>query len=384
MRKLGKPAVLTVALLAIAWQCSPRKMAAAQPWPPRPPQEQGDNDPRPPEELDPPEPLQLESPPPPGHGTPQPELPRQRLTPSSPRSELAPPQPPSSPPAPPTPGMTNYSSTGWTTMLVFGDSTVDPGNNNLLQTAAKANFLPYGVSFFGGKPTGRFTNGRLITDMLAERLGIARSIPGFLDPKLKPEQLRTGVSFASAGSGYDDATSGRSNVLSFSNQIEYLWRYKRNLKKLAGLKRAEQLVSKATFIVSAGTADLIFHYIASNQSAEDTQLQYENQLITHVANYTQVMRKLGGRRFVFVGVPPIGCLPIVRTLTGADNCHGKLNLLATSFNKKLAKMVHILKNEPDNRATFIDVYAIIAKATTDPNNFEADRDIKRLLWNRSN
>lgn len=44
----------------------------------------------------------------------------------------------------------------------------------------------------------------------AEKLGIARSIPGFLDPKLKPGQLRRGVSFASAGSGYDDATAKRS------------------------------------------------------------------------------------------------------------------------------------------------------------------------------
>lgn len=51
-------------------------------------------------------------------------------------------------------------------MLVFGDSTVDPGNNNRLQTAMKANFLPYGADFLGGRPTGRFSNGRLITDIL--------------------------------------------------------------------------------------------------------------------------------------------------------------------------------------------------------------------------
>ena len=53
---------------------------------------------------------------------------------------------------PPTPTAT---ATGRSTMLVFGDSTVDPGNNNRLQTAAKANFLPYGVSFYGGKQAHR-------------------------------------------------------------------------------------------------------------------------------------------------------------------------------------------------------------------------------------
>ena len=68
------------------------------------------------------------------------------------------------PPTPPAP--TTATATGRSTMLVFGDSTVDPGNNNRLQTAAKANFLPYGVSFYGGMPTGSFSNGRLVTDIL--------------------------------------------------------------------------------------------------------------------------------------------------------------------------------------------------------------------------
>ncbi|PVH65485.1 hypothetical protein PAHAL_1G006300 [Panicum hallii] len=251
-------------------------------------------------------------------------------------------------------------------MLVFGDATLDPGNNNRLQTAAKANFLPYGVSFYGGKPTGRFSNGRLVTDTLAGKLGIGRSIPGFHDPKLKPGQLMTGVSFASAGSGYDDATAKRS----FSTNYLYFF-FDMHEKSLAGPRRAEQLVRKATFFISAGTTDLLFHYLPSNQSAQDSQLHYEDQLIAHVANYTQVMRKLGGRRFIFVGLPPIGCLPIVRTLlgTGPDKCHGNMNLLAASFNEKLLKLVQILKNEPDTRAAFIDVYTIITKATTEPNNF---------------
>lgn len=83
------------------------------------------------------------------------------------------------------------------------------------------------------------------------------------------------------------------------------------------------------------------------------------------------MGTLGGRRFVFVGVPPIGCLPIVRTLlgTGAEKCHENMNLLATSFNEKLIEVVRFLKNEPNTRATFIDIYTIIGTATIDPNNF---------------
>ncbi|WVZ78225.1 hypothetical protein U9M48_025973 [Paspalum notatum var. saurae] len=115
--------------------------------------------------------------------------------------------------------------------------------------------------------------------------------------------------------------------------------------------------------------------------------QYENQLIARIANYTQAMRKLGGRRFIFVGLPPVGCLPIVRTLlgTGPDTCHGDMNQLAASFNKRLAELVRLLKNETDTRATLIDVYTVVATATADPSRFGmADRDNKGMLWNRGN
>lgn len=53
-----------------------------------------------------------------------------------------------------------------TAILVFGDSSVDPGNNNILQTTMKGNFAPYGRDFFNGRPTGRFCNGRLATDFI--------------------------------------------------------------------------------------------------------------------------------------------------------------------------------------------------------------------------
>lgn len=57
-------------------------------------------------------------------------------------------------------------------ILVFGDSTVDPGNNNRLRTSAKANFAPYGMNFYGGQPTGRFCDGRLATDILGNCIDI--------------------------------------------------------------------------------------------------------------------------------------------------------------------------------------------------------------------
>lgn len=51
-------------------------------------------------------------------------------------------------------------------VIVFGDSIVDTGNNNYISTIAKCNFPPYGKDFEGGEPTGRFSDGKVPSDLL--------------------------------------------------------------------------------------------------------------------------------------------------------------------------------------------------------------------------
>ena len=52
-------------------------------------------------------------------------------------------------------------------IYVFGDSFVEAGNNNYLDIYPdrRTNHSPYGVDF-GGKPTGRCTNGRTVVDFI--------------------------------------------------------------------------------------------------------------------------------------------------------------------------------------------------------------------------
>ncbi|KAF4360682.1 hypothetical protein G4B88_010677 [Cannabis sativa] len=53
-------------------------------------------------------------------------------------------------------------------LFIFGDSLSDSGNNNNLLTMAKANYKPYGIDFPNATPTGRFTNGRTVVDILGQ------------------------------------------------------------------------------------------------------------------------------------------------------------------------------------------------------------------------
>lgn len=50
-------------------------------------------------------------------------------------------------------------------IITFGDSTVDVGNNDYVATLFKADYPPYGRDFANHKPTGRFCNGKLATDI---------------------------------------------------------------------------------------------------------------------------------------------------------------------------------------------------------------------------
>ncbi|GFP95746.1 GDSL esterase/lipase at5g18430 [Phtheirospermum japonicum] len=52
--------------------------------------------------------------------------------------------------------------------FVFGDSLVDNGNNNYLATTARADAPPYGIDYPSHRPTGRFSNGLNIPDILSK------------------------------------------------------------------------------------------------------------------------------------------------------------------------------------------------------------------------
>jgi hypothetical protein len=51
-------------------------------------------------------------------------------------------------------------------VFVFGDSIMDTGNHNNMTTPSRCNYPPYGKDFQGGIPTGRFSNGKVPSDLI--------------------------------------------------------------------------------------------------------------------------------------------------------------------------------------------------------------------------
>jgi len=64
--------------------------------------------------------------------------------------------------------------------LFFGDSYVDPGNNNYILTLIRSDFPPYGRNFVGHIPTGRFSDGKILPDYLGKHAVITGQITIFI------------------------------------------------------------------------------------------------------------------------------------------------------------------------------------------------------------
>ncbi|KAH9759198.1 GDSL esterase/lipase EXL3 [Citrus sinensis] len=245
-------------------------------------------------------------------------------------------------------------------LIAFGDSIVDTGNNNDLRTISKCDFPPYGKDFQGGVATGRFSNGKVPADIIAEELGIKELLPAYVGQALSSRDLVTGVCFASGGSGYDPMTSKLVSVLSLSDQIEYFKDYIMKLKLLVGENKTNFILAKGLFLVVAGSDDIANTYF----TLRARKLQYDIPAYTDLmansaSDFLNELYELGARRVAVFGAPPIGCLPAQRTLAGgnARECAENFNQASQLFNKKLSAKLDSIKNSlPGSRMVFIDVY----------------------------
>ncbi|KAK4275086.1 hypothetical protein QN277_018225 [Acacia crassicarpa] len=246
-------------------------------------------------------------------------------------------------------------------LLVLGDSIVDTGNNNYNPTTlARCNYRPYGKDFEGGIPTGRFGNGKVPSDLVVEELGIKELLPAYLDPNLQPQDLPTGVCFASGGSGYDPLTSKLASAIPLPDQVELLRQYKQKLKALVGEDRTGFIISNSVVLVVAGSNDISNTYFLSHAR----QVQYDvpaytDLMVTSASHLVKELYEAGVRRIGVFSSPPIGCVPFQRTLAGGveRKCVDTCNEAAQLFNSKLSQELASLNRQLlGSRIVYVDVY----------------------------
>ncbi|KAK4714089.1 hypothetical protein R3W88_019996 [Solanum pinnatisectum] len=258
-------------------------------------------------------------------------------------------------------------------IIVFGDSSVDSGNNNQISTVLKSNFEPYGRDFYDKKPTGRFCNGRIPPDYISEAFGLRPFVPAYLDPAFSISDFAEGVCFASAGTGYDNATSDVLDVIPLWKEVEYYKEYQKKLKAYAGKNKAKYIIKESLYLISIGTNDFLENYYSmqSQRSFQYTEDQFQDFLLRLAQNFVHQIYRMGARKVSLTGVPPMGCLPLERATNyvggNGDGCNEKYNNVAKHFNVMLSGLVERLNEElPGIRVVFADAYNLLLQMITKP------------------
>ncbi|CAN6181585.1 unnamed protein product [Urochloa humidicola] len=232
-------------------------------------------------------------------------------------------------------------------IYVFGDSTLDVGNNNyLLEASVPRAIWPYYGIDFPGVPAGRFSNGDNIADFLAKSIGFRSSPPPYLLLALNPgllvsTALEFGVSYASGGAGILESTNAGLNI-PLPKQVQNFSATRAKMVAEAGSGAVSTLLARSVFLISVGNNDVFLYgrkEQALNRSAERQQSDAATFFTGLISNYSATITELyemGARKFAIINVGLIGCIPAARA---AGACDDGLNQLAAGFNPALHNLL---------------------------------------------
>uniref|UniRef100_A0A5B6YNJ7 Uncharacterized protein n=1 Tax=Davidia involucrata TaxID=16924 RepID=A0A5B6YNJ7_DAVIN len=233
--------------------------------------------------------------------------------------------------------------------FVFGDSLVDNGNNNYLVTYARADAPPYGIDYPTHRPTGRFSNGFNIPDLISQQLGSESTLP-YLSPELHGQKLLVGANFASAGIGILNDTGFQfANIIRIFKQLEFFEQYQQRLSLLIGPANAQQLVNKGLVLITLGGNDYVNNYFLAPVTARRLQFSipaFSRYLVSEYRKILMRLYELGGRRVLVTGTGPMGCVPAeLATRSRNGECAEEPQQASAIFNPELVQMLQSLNQE---------------------------------------
>ncbi|KAI3417068.1 Lipase_GDSL domain-containing protein [Psidium guajava] len=260
-----------------------------------------------------------------------------------------------------------------TAFFIFGDSTVDTGNNNYIKTIPenRADYEPYGRAGSFGRPTGRFSNGRVIVDFIAEYANLP-AIPPFMQPSA---DYGRGVNFASGGGGVLPETN-QGQAIDLPTQLKNFDKVREKLIEKFGETRAQEVVSEAVYFISVGSNDYMGGYLGNPATRQlHSPEEFVGMVIGNLTNAIQELYQRGGRKFGFLSLGPLGCLPALRAANpnsnaGDGGCFEDASGLAQAHNNAvngiLLSLQHIFKGFKYSNSNF---FQWLADRMNNPSNY---------------
>ncbi|KAK0574102.1 hypothetical protein LWI29_018154 [Acer saccharum] len=250
----------------------------------------------------------------------------------------------------------------------LGDSNSDTGG---LSAAFGQAPYPHGITHFH-HPAGRFCDGRLLIDFIAEDLGLPY-LSAYLDSMAS--NFRHGANFATAGSTIrpQNTTMTQSGVSPISLDVQYVQysdfhRRSPVLRKQGGvfekLLPLEDSFSRALYTFDIGQNDLTAGY-KLNMTTDQVKA-YVPDVLHQLSNVIKGIYAQGGRSFWVHNTGPVGCLPysldrflITAAQVNKYGCANPFNEVAQFFNRRLKDIVFQLRKDlPLAAITYVDVYSL--------------------------
>ncbi|KAF9674981.1 hypothetical protein SADUNF_Sadunf10G0184200 [Salix dunnii] len=239
-------------------------------------------------------------------------------------------------------------------LFVFGDSYVDTGNwpKNVSGTWKE----PFGLTF-PGKPDGRASDGRVLTDHIASFLGIESPTPYQLMKDDASKNTQQGLNFAYGGSGVFP-TTWTWTIDSMTAQINH---FDQVLKEN---EYSQRDLDNSIALVSTGANDYQFYFTAM-KGFKDGLPAFTERLVNELAADLQRINHLGVKKIAVATLPPLGCLPLNTIPPNSyQSCDEEANKIAMIHNQLLQKAVEKLNTDDGNKCTFVilDLYNAMVSA----------------------
>ncbi|XP_051150005.1 acetylajmalan esterase-like [Andrographis paniculata] len=245
----------------------------------------------------------------------------------------------------------------------LGDSISDTGNLIRMMPTAPASRPPYGETF-PGRPTGRWSDGRLIIDYIANALGLPLLNP-YLD---RNASFQNGVNFAVSGSTTLSflffalrgiITSARPSL---RTQLQQFQSYIATICSTPSECR-QKLNNSLVFVGEFGYNDISFAY-AEGRSL-DTIQSYLLEVNRVIINSTRDVILAGVPQVIVPLLFPLGCFPLfldvarknATTTYDSNGCVKDLNDAIASRNNDLRRDIITLRGElPNATILYSDLY----------------------------
>ncbi|CAA3011291.1 GDSL esterase lipase At5g03610-like [Olea europaea subsp. europaea] len=230
-----------------------------------------------------------------------------------------------------------------TKLFVFGDSYADTGN--IRKSFADSWKEPYG-STFPGKPAGRFSDGRILTDYLAKFLGLKSPVT-YTWMNLGKQKWLNGMNFAYGGSGVFNTFGDL--LPNMSTQIDFF-------EKLMNDSVYTKWDLQSSAVLVSLTGNDYGTYLA-NGGAFQGLASFISKVINQLEVNLKRVRRLGARKIVVTSLPPLGCLPRSTETSSFKKCNITENIAVSYHNLLLQQAVAKLNNKTGNSTiSIVDLF----------------------------